>query len=66
MEGKYSPFLQGDDSHSSMSMLQVCHIETKKELFIPYVRGRSAAELAISVNDSKRLYKWMPNVGWKS
>ena len=55
---------KGSGHHKTMSVLQVCHIGPWKELLIPYIRDRLAAESPISVNDY--FYMWMPDVGWKT
>ena len=46
-------------------MLRVAHIGLWKEMLIPYIKDRlESGSPEISVNDY--LYKWMPEVGWKS
>ena len=56
---------KGSDHHKTMSVLRVAHIGWWKEMLIPYIRDRLASgSPEISVNDY--LYKWMPELGWKS
>ena len=55
---------KGSDHHRTMSVLKVAHIGLWKEMLIPYIRDRLSSGSPISVNDY--LYKWMPEVGWKS
>ena len=56
---------KGSDHHKTMSVLRVAHIGLWKEMLIPYIRDRlESGSPEISVNDY--LYKWMPEVGWKS